>query len=47
MIREILKEPNEQLKEVSKHISRIEDVNDIVKDMFDTCEANNGCLAAN
>lgn len=47
MIRELVKEPDERLKEVSKHISRIEDVNDIVKDMFDTCEANNGCgLAA-
>lgn len=47
MIRELVKEPDERLKEVSKHISRIEDVNDIVKDMFDTCNSNNGCgLAA-
>ena len=42
MVKEIIKHPNPILKQRSKAVSRIDDVSLIVKDMFDTCEANNG-----
>jgi len=42
MVREIIKDGNPILKQRSEYVSKIEDVSDLVKDMFQTCEANNG-----
>lgn len=42
MVREIIKDGNPVLKQRSEYVSKIEDVSDLVKDMFQTCEANNG-----
>jgi peptide deformylase len=42
MIKEIVKYPDPRLKQRSKAVSRVDDVSEVIKDMFDTCEAANG-----
>lgn len=42
MIKEIVKHPNPLLKQRSAYVSRIENIDGLIKDMFDSCEANNG-----
>jgi len=42
MVREIIKDGNPLLKQISEEVSKNENVSDIIQDMFETCEANNG-----
>jgi peptide deformylase len=42
MVKEIIKDGNPLLKQISEEVSKDENVSDIIQDMFETCEANNG-----
>lgn len=42
MVKQIIKDDNPLLKQRSAYVSRIENVDDLIQDMFDACEANNG-----
>lgn len=42
MVREIIKDGNPLLKQISEEVSKDENVSGIIQDMFETCEANNG-----
>lgn len=42
MVKEIIKDGNPLLKQISEEVSKDENVSDIIQDMFEMCEANNG-----